>query len=254
MEEADAPKEILIMAMTRMRSGICTAGLVADAEAAGGMAWVRPVKPYGSLLLGDMTDAAGRVVQVGEVVELALVRPRPNPVHREDWVTDFIRRRPRVVGRLAGARWAEFLDQHIDPAPDDVLVHHRRSLCLVQPIVLSATFLLDLHTGKYEARVTFTLAGCGESERRAPLNLPVTDLAWRALGRRWLAEQLVESAPAEEVLRLMLEDAELRKRLSATTIFLSIGLSRTYEGKIWPLVIGVHPLPAYAVTIDYAQL
>lgn len=248
------PKEILIMAMTRMRSGICTAGLVADAHAAGGMAWVRPVKPYGSLLLGDMTDAAGRVVQVGEVVELALLRPRPDRVHREDWVTDFIRHRPRVVRRVAGERWAEFLDQHIDPAPDDVLVHHRRSLCLVQPAALSAHFLLDRQTGKYEARVAFTLAGHGGSERGAPLNLPVTDLAWRALGRRWLAEDLGAAAPAGEVRRLLLDDAALRARLSATAIFLSIGLSRTYTDRIWPLVIGVHPLPEYTVTIDYAQL
>ena len=72
------PKEVLIMAMTRMRSGICTAGFITADDPPGALVWVRPVKEYGSLLLGDMTDAAGRVVQVGDVVELALRRPRPD--------------------------------------------------------------------------------------------------------------------------------------------------------------------------------
>ena len=100
------PKEVLIMAMTRMRTGICTAGFMADDQAASGLTWVRPVKDHGSLLVGDMADATGRIVQVGEVVELALVRAQPLPIHSEDWVTDFIRHRPRVVRRLEGERWA----------------------------------------------------------------------------------------------------------------------------------------------------
>lgn len=244
------PKEVLIMAMTRMRTGICTAGFMADAQAASGLSWVRPVKEYGALLLGDMADASGRVVQVGDVVELALLQPRPVPVHSEDWLADFIRHRPRVVRRLAGERWAEFLAQHLDPAPEEVLVHHQRSLCLVQPATATAHFLLDRQTGKYEARLAFTLAGPPGALQCAPYNLPVTDLAWRALGRRWLHE----TASGDEVLRLQLDDADLRRRLAVAAIYLSIGLSRTFEGKIWPLVIGVHPLPEYTVTIDYAQL
>jgi hypothetical protein len=244
------PKEVLIMAMTRMRSGICTAGLITPEHPPGNLAWVRPVKEYGSLLLGDMTDAAGRVVQVGDVVELALRRPRPDPVHSEDWVTEFIRHRPRLLRRLAGAHWAAFLAQQVDPAPDDVLLHHRRSLCLVQPTRMAAHFLLDRQTGKYEARLTFSLPSQPGSALAGPHNFPVTDLAWRALGRRWLAAV----ANTGEIVRLTLDAAELTQTLAADAIFLSLGLSRTYEGKIWPLVIGVHPAPETTVTIDYEQL
>lgn len=244
------PKEVLIMAMTRMRSGICTAGFVTADDPPGAVAWVRPVKEYGSLLLGDMTDAAGRVVQVGDVVELALRRPRPDPVHSEDWVTEFIRHRPRLVRRLTGAHWADFLSQQVDPAPDEVLLHHRRSLCLVQPTRITAHFLLDRQTGKYEARLTFSLPSPPASVLSGPHNFPVTDLAWRALGRQWLTKM----ANTGEIVRLTLDAAELTQTLAAATIFLSLGLSRTYEGKIWPLVIGVHPAPEITVSIDYEQL
>ena len=244
-----APKEILIMAMTRMLSGICTAGFMAADDPHGGLTWVRPVKEFGSLLLGDMTDVAGRVVQTGDVVELALLRPRPDPVHREDWVAEFIHHRPRVVRRLEGDRRTEFLARHLDPAPAAVLVAHQRSLCLVQPAPIAAHFLLDRQTHKYEARLTFTLAD-DPGGAVGPHNLPVTDLAWRALGRRWLAE-----IPAQDAIqRLALDEDELRRRLPATALYLSLGLSRTYAGKLWPLVIGVHPAPEVAVEIDYAQL
>ena len=244
------PKEVLIMAMTRMRSGICTAGFVTADDPPGAVAWVRPVKEYGSLLLGDMTDAAGRVVQVGDVVELALRRPRPDPVHSEDWVTEFIRHRPRLVRRLMSEHWADFLAQQVDPAPDEVLLHHRRSLCLVQPTRIAAHFLLDRQTGKYEARLTFSLPSPPDKTLAGPHNFPVTDLAWRALGRQWLAEM----ANTGEIARLTLDAAELTQTLAAAAIFLSLGLSRTYEGKIWPLVIGVHPTPEITVNIDYEQL
>jgi hypothetical protein len=249
-EESMPPKEVLIMAMTRMRSGICTAGFIMADDPPGALPWVRPVKEYGSLLLGDMTDAAGRVVRVGDVVELALRRPRPAPVHSEDWVTEFIRHRPRLVRRLAGAEWADFLAQQVDPAPDEVLRHHRRSLCLVQPTSVAAHFLLDRQTGKYEARLTFSLSSQPGAALTGPHNLPVTDLAWRALGRRWLAEM---AAPGD-IVRLTLDAAALTQTLAADAIFLSLGLSRTYEGRIWPLVIGVHPTPEITVSIDYEQL
>lgn len=243
------PKEVLIMAMTRMRSGICTAGFMAGDDPPGGLAWVRPVKEHGALLLGDMTDAAGRVVRMGDVVELALVRPRPVPVHQEDWVAEFIRHRPRLLRQLTGDRRAEFLAGHIDPAPEEVLTAHRRSLCLVQPAAVTALFLLDRQTGKYEARLAFRLEGCAGAAA-GPHNFPVTDLAWRALGRRWLAE----AGDAASQVRLALDEDELRRRLPATAIYLSLGLSRTYAGKIWPLVIGVHPTPEPVVEIDYGQL
>ena len=54
-----AEREMLIMAMTRMRSGICTAGYVNRMHRASVLQWVRPVKAFDSVLLGDMTYADG---------------------------------------------------------------------------------------------------------------------------------------------------------------------------------------------------
>ena len=95
-------RELLILAMTRMKSGICTAGIVAESHPESVHAWVRQVKEFGTLLLGDMTAADGQVVRVNDVVSLNLLHPRPDPVHAEDWVTDFVKQPPRILRRLEG--------------------------------------------------------------------------------------------------------------------------------------------------------
>ena len=69
-----------------------------------GLRWVRPVREFDTVLPGDMTDVSGRLIQCGDVVELDLVSPRPDPPHVEDWLTDFVRHRPRVLRRLDGER------------------------------------------------------------------------------------------------------------------------------------------------------
>jgi len=70
----------------------------------------------------------------------------------------------------------------------------------------------------------------------------VTDLRWRALGRQWLGESGTE---------LRLTGTQLRERAGVETFFLALGLSRTFEGGHWPMVVGVHAVPDYNVTINY---
>lgn len=229
------------MAMTHMRSGICTAGYVNEAHGESGLRWVRPVKEFGSLLLGDMTDENGRVVQINDVIALNLLRPKPDPVHAEDWLTDFVQQRPLLRRRLSGDKRASFLAGHVDQNPAEVLHFHRRSLCLVQPVRLWANFFQDSYSGKYQARLGFQLEKCPLPQADSRRGIPVTDLKWRALGRQWLAGGE----------RLELAHEALHHRLDAEAIYLSIGLSRTYRGKIWPLVVGVHPVPDYTAVIDY---
>ena len=81
-----AMREVAVMAMTHMRSGICMAGLLTEGADKSG--WVRPVKERDSLRLGDMTDAAGRVVEMYDIVTLELSKARPDPPHVEDWLAD----------------------------------------------------------------------------------------------------------------------------------------------------------------------
>jgi len=44
------------------------------------------------------------------------------------------------------------------------------------------------------------------------------------------------------------------ERLAAEEIYLALGLSRSYQGKLWLLVIGVHVAPDYEAVIDYNNL
>jgi len=235
------PQEVLILAMTKMLSGICTAGFTREPDPVTGLRWVRPVRKFDTLLPGDMTDAEGRLVRCCDVVELNLIQPRPDPPHVEDWLTDFVHHRPRLLRRLEGDKRATFFPQYLDRAPEDVLVHHTRSLCLVQPEQVWARFSLDVYSGKYEARMGFLLPGEANRHRAASSSgVSVTDLDWRALGRTWLGEKGG---------RLTLDHDELFERLGAEAIYLALGLGRKWRGEYWPLVIGVHTVPNYEVNL-----
>ena len=230
-------QEVLILAMTEMLSGICTAGFTREPDPVTGLRWVRPVREFDTLLLGDMTDASGRLVQCGDVIELDLLAPRPDPPHVEDWVADFVRHRPRLLRRLEGEKRASFFAKYLDRAPEDVLVYHTRSLCLVRPERVWTRFSLDAYSGKYEARMGFLLPGDGNQHRGASRGgVSVTDLKWRALGRAWLGEKGG---------RLALDHDALREWLGAEAIYLALGLGRRWHGEYWPLVVGVHVVPDY---------
>ena len=69
--------EVLILAMTRMLSGVRTAGMTREPDETTGLRWVRPVKDFGTLLLGDLTDAQDRVIQLDDVVSLHLQKHVP---------------------------------------------------------------------------------------------------------------------------------------------------------------------------------
>jgi hypothetical protein len=235
-------EQVLILAMTYMRSGICTAGFTTEPDPVSRLRWVRPVKEYGNVLLGDMTDDTGRVVQCSDVVELDLIKPRSEPPHTEDVITDFVYRRPRLLRRLEGERRARFFAANLDRAPRDVLVHQTRSLCLIHPDQVAARFSLDPQSGNYEARVRFRLGNLRHARADSQRGIPVTDLKWRALGRAWLRH-----TPGE----LALTGPELAERLRAADIYLALGLSRGYEGRYWLMVVGVHVVPDYEVEIDY---
>lgn len=226
--------EVLIMAMTHMRSGICSAGFIVEDD--GKLAWVRPVKEHGVLLPGDMTTRDGEFVRMDDVVDLALLSHRPADNHVEDWITDFVHNRPRIVRRLNGDRRAHFFADHCDTNPAEVLVDPVRSLCLIHPDDLWASFALDSYSDKFQARIGFHLPAAPNLDAASDRGISVTDLKWRAQGRNWLAD-------GPPVLHLSRD--ELRTRLPTDDIYLSIGLSRPYQGRQWPLVIGVHCVPDY---------
>ncbi|MBN1140079.1 MAG: hypothetical protein JXM73_26150, partial [Anaerolineae bacterium] len=109
-------QEILILAVTRMLAGVCLAGMTQEPHSVTGLRWVRPVREYGHVLLGDITTPEATILRPFDVVELSLIRPRPDPPHAEDWIADF-RQRPRIARKLEGERLIKFLHKHLDRAP-----------------------------------------------------------------------------------------------------------------------------------------
>jgi hypothetical protein len=228
------PHDILILAVTRMRSGICVAGMTGEADPISGLRWVRPVKQHGPLLAGDIRNAEGRLLRAGDVVAWRMGVPQPDPPHIEDVLVNPIRDRPQSLRHLSAAQRAQFCAAHLDRAAADVLHDATRSLCLLRPDTACATWTLDRYSGHYEARIAFQWRDFSTGER----GIPTTDLTWRALGHVWLG--------AHE--RLTLNDNALREQLGE--IFLVIGRGRLHDGRHWPLVVGVHAAGLVEVEID----
>jgi hypothetical protein len=230
--------DILILAVTRMRGGVCVAGMTTEPDPATRLRWVRPVKQHSALLVGDIRYADGALMRIGDVVAWRLGEARPDPPHVEDVLVDPVRHPAKLLRRLDSGRRAHFCAEHLDRASDDVLLHEIRSLCLARPTAATAWWSYDPYNGHYEARMAFQVGRFDTGER----GVAVTDLAWRALGRLWLAGKP----------QLRLSDAALRERLG--DIYLTIGRGRVFEGRRWPLVVGVHAAGLPDITLDETTL
>jgi hypothetical protein len=234
-----ARTQILITAMTHMKAGICTAGFTGF-RAGEQPRWVRPVLKQGDMRLELMTTAEGRVVEPGDVVELDCPGARPCPPHVEDLVTNYFRPRVRIVETLEPGAFARFLLDNLDAHPEEVLSSHpTRSLCLLRPDEVHATFALHRETRSYEARLCFRQGGMWRPHPPGGKGWPVTGLRWRDFGQRWLEEHV---AAGVVEARADLAHADLLAAWEADAVVVSIGLSREFNGNIWPLVISVFPV------------
>jgi hypothetical protein len=225
-----------------MFGGVCVAGMTTESDPVSGLRWVRPTRESSQVLLGDITTADGAVLRPFDVVELCLLRPHPAPPHTEDWITDFVHNRPRIVRRLEGERRAQFLRRYLDAAPHQVLDNQQRSLCLIKPDWIKGTFRLDGYSGKYDARLAFGLGGRRYQGSYAKGGLSVTDLKWRALGHAWLPE---DGGWTE------FDAGDLEARLGIQEVYLVAGLTRSYKGDFWIIIVGIHTLPDFEATVDY---
>jgi len=242
---------LAMMAVTLMKTGVCIAGVRPEAPAT----WIRPVREFGSVLLGDITyPAAGgsspsaprRVMRPFDLVELTLGRARPDPPHVEDYACDFVHARPRLVGTLPEEKHAALLAGAAS-TPEAIWRQHTCSLGTLRVEDLSATFALDTYTGKYVARVAFPGLPPGIQ------SVPCTDLKWRALGRRLLT---ADGHTGDAGMRtLTLAGDRLHKALGgARDLWIVMGTARALNGQHWPLIVGVHTLPDYEADVDYAAL
>lgn len=237
-------KDITILALTKMHGGVCTAGI----DAGGG--WVRPVRPlattksnyqtitdYCLLPLDFFHGGQSHLVNLG-VTRCSLDAPAPQPPHVEDWTLD-LKRKPQLIRKLNEDEQAEFLARHVERDLAPLRRELKRSLMLVEPQRFSFTFSPNKTGDDVTVRASFVL---NDEEFD---DLGCTDLRLRALGRR-----LMERSVGER--RTLTEDDFARQGKQKT--YLSVGLSRLYQGKHWLILVGVHALPELAVEIDYAKL
>ena len=238
-------QELLILAVTKMLAGVCIAGMTSDPDPIAGLCWVRPVREFGHVLLGDITTPDQEIMRPFDVVRFNLIRPRPEAPHTEDWIADFVHQRPRIVRRLEGQRRTHFLEKHQDTAPLQVLNAQQRSLCLIKPDRVRGCFQLDPASGDLDARLAFGLGGRTYDGARAKGGLSVTDLKWRALGRAWVG-------PGGG--RIDFDSRDLAQEFGLGSIYLVAGLTRSFQGSFWTIVVGVHPAEDYKASVDYDNL
>jgi len=238
-------EQVLVLAVTKMHGGVCIAGMTTEPDSVTGLRWVRPIREHDHVLLGDITTVEGDVLRPFDVVEFNLLRPHPLPPHTEDWITDFVRYRPRILRRLEEERRTGFMAKYLDKAPHEVLDSRQRSLCLVKPDWVSGCFRLDAYSGRFDARLAFGLNRRTYRGSYAKGGLSVTDLKWRALGRAWLP-------PTGGGVDF--EAGDLEARFGIQEIYLAVGLTRAYQGGFWSIIVGVHTVPDYQAEVDYDNI
>jgi hypothetical protein len=237
-------KEITILALTKMHGGVCTAGIGADGN------WVRPVRPraevkphyeavtdYCLLPIDFFHGGMSHLVNLG-VTRFHFSGHTPEPPHTEDWTMD-LKRKPELIRKLASDEQSQFLAAHAEAGLPLLDEDCRRSLVLIKPDSFSFSFGLNRSGDDVTVRASFAAGDVRISDAGC------TDLRMRALGRR-----LLEKSGGG---KCALNDEDFARHEKERT-YLSVGLSRAFQGKHWLILVGVHSIPELAVEIDFAKL
>lgn len=227
--------DLLLLAINRVSGdAVSIAGMTTEPDPVTGLRWARPVsaKP---MSLEDLRYSDGSLPRLGDVVRMELGTADVQPPLIED--VDLIAgTRPlQRVRSLTAAKRGSFFATHQDPQPRDVISRTpQRSLCLVKPDELQATFAIDEDTERYEARLVLSIGKLHSTDQ----GILVNDLYWRAWGRQQLGDEpFVEFTMPE--LQELLGD-----------IYVVI----TLNSKGRPVVGGVHTIPDYVVELDETKL
>ena len=237
-------KDLVILAVTKMHGGVCTAGI--DAEGT----WVRPVRPATKrigecdtitdycLLPMDFFQGGESHLVNGGVCRVWLSSHVPARPHVEDW-TLALRQKPQLLRKLSEPEQVDFLARHSEADLSTLVPDEDRSLGLFLPHSFGFSFAMNQSGTDIGVRATFALGSRHFSDISCP------DLRIRAFGRSLLEKS--SGAPRS------LSQADFERRGKHLT-YLALGLSRRYHGKHWLLVIGVHTIPELDVRIDYGRL
>ncbi|GAC1641516.1 MAG: hypothetical protein NVS4B8_09930 [Herpetosiphon sp.] len=227
--------DLLVLGMGRLpHGGITLAGMTTEADPITGRRWVRPMREH-PLAIADLRYADGTLVRLGDVLVVELGEERGEQPFVENVRLESGVGPPQLLRHIAPTKQPTFLSSHLDPDPLAVLTRNRsRSLCLVQPETPVATFSIDEETQQYEARLEIGIAG-----RRPHQGVLVTDVYWRAWGRRWVSED----EPFAE-----LPHDELERQIGQLYLVFGVGSAGGVS------IIGVHTVPEYKVALNEAEL
>ena len=237
-------KELTILALTKMHGGVCTAGIDGDG------CWVRPVRPhveskpryemvtdYCLLPLDFFHGGMSHLVNLG-VTRFRFTSHTPQPPHTEDWIMD-LTRKPQLIRKLSDEEQEKFLAAHIEDGLPLFDGDGQRSLALIKPDSFSFSFGMNRSGDDVSVRASLKVGDVRVDD------VGCTDLRMRALGRKLLGKSGGE--------RSLLSDEDFRRRDKHAT-YLTIGLSRPFQGKHWLILVGVHSIPELTVEIDFAKL
>ena len=237
-------KDLVILAVTKMHGGVCTAGIDADGT------WIRPIRPTGKrvgecdtitdycLLPMDFFHGEKSHPVNGGVSRVWLLSHTPAKPHIEGWRLD-LRYKPQLPRKLSENEPAEWLVRHSESDLSALIPDEDRSLAICLPESFSFSFAMNQSGTDISVRTAFTLEGRHFSDIRC------TDLRMRALGRNLLEKS--SGIPCS------LSQAEFERRGKCLT-YLALGLSRRFHGKHWLRVIGVQTTPELDVPVDYGRL
>ncbi len=241
------PHQLLVIAVTRLSDGVCVACLDEENR------WVRPTRDkrpnWRQLELTDLRDAEDRlVVSVGNVVEWDLERPTPRAVHSEDVLVG--RCRPRLVTELTPAEFLTRCAAVCRPDLADFLRSPDRSLTLLRPERLRCLEFSD--AGKVAGKPGLT-ARIYFVHHRLIDDFGVTDLRWRAFGRRLLTQRGVRQLSLTEEALEYSEQLHIR--------YVAVGRGQPWDqkrhplaGVHWPFFISVITEPPIADPVDFRDL
>lgn len=225
--------DVLVLGIGRVRNNYSIVGMTTEPDPITGLRWIRPIKQGMPLTRDDLHYQDGAPIRLGDVVQVDVVQPQPQPPHIENVVVNwdagvlFIR-------DLTEARRAAFFPRHVDPEPASVLSRNRqRSICLVKPDYVEAVFSYDAETEKFEARLMPRIGGLYSED-----GVPVFDPYWLQWGHDYLGDKEFDQID-DNTLRSMLGD-----------IYLTLSVNA--RGRVQ--IIGVHTIPAYALNVDETTL
>lgn len=218
-----------------MQEGVCIAGIYEDRPV-----WVRPVKRSGSIVPADLMTADHRILRPLEAVEFEFMGAKGRRPHIEDWLTNFLVR-PVVKERPTNEQREAVLARLVESTPDPVMLDKKRSLVLIEPDSVVVRVGMSYGGEGIDVRFSFSMAGTVYDGETLGRGYPCTDLRLRS----WAGSIRTQRGYS---------DRQFREALGAKRVFLVMGLSREYQGKHWPMVVGVHTCPDFEGEIDLDSL